>query len=450
MVAKTNEQNSRIKTCIEKTAVILFFIIASIFQGLYFFHQYLIANIVIMIYAGYIIYQKRDKLFLNRTVISLFVFSVLYIVSVLYGVNKEGALREALRVIAFTPVFMIGSLCHNHHKQWIDKGIIISGVIVSLLGLMALSGIFPIEGAVFDERVQSTFHYANTAAVYFMIGIILCLKYLSQVRSGEWRVVLNLCIYILTCGLVLTYSRGMWIIFSLFSLFILLSERLLDKDSKIRYLFLLALSAIVSLFLVSNSGEIRFTVVLLIGAITAILPEYLGMPFYMNSLKVLMVIGLAAINLVRNPVYSRITDIGFDVTEWAARMAYYKGALRLIADYPLFGAGAMGWAVLCEQYAADYVKYVHNYFLQVLTDVGLTGFASLMVFIISTLVRFARAKQKDWYYLIVILTILSHSLIDVDMHFQLISIIFFLYCGMICDRGRFETTEKVRFSRKKG
>ncbi len=124
------------------------------------------------------------------------------------------------------------------------------------------------------------------------------------------------------------------------------------------------------------------------------------------------------------------------MTEWQARLAYYKGALRLIRDYPLLGVGAGGWQIVCEQYVGLYTKYVHNYFLQILCDVGLIGFITFVSFIGSVIYAFVKAKSKDWHALVIILSIMMHSLIDVGMHFQLIAIIFFLYCGMITKESK--------------
>lgn len=429
--SKKNEKRQKIKTSIGKVIIILFFIIASIFQGLYFFNQYITANVMIILYAGYIMYTKRDQLYIDKAVISLFVFTVLYILSIFYGVNKDGAMREALRVMAFLPAFIIGMLYNQNQKEWVNQGIILSGIVVSLIGLITLSGLANIDGTLYQGRIQSTFHYANVTAIYLMMGIILSLKAMEKDKHTvcilHWH---SLCIYLLTCGLILTYSRGVWIIFTLMNIFLLLSNKVLDKLHKGRYIFLLLLASMASFLMVSTAHSKWFWMILVVGAAISMISKHLGKWIYAVG-SIGMTVGIIAAFFYKNEILDRITDISFGATEWKARILYYKGALKLIADYPFFGAGAMGWADLCEKYAGDYVKYVHNYLIQVSSDIGIIGVAFLIIFITSIFIKFFKNKKKDWYAFFIVVSILIHSLIDVDMHFQLIAVIFFIYSGIL-------------------
>ncbi len=355
------------------------FIIASICQGLYFDEQYIIANIILNVYA--LILYRRHSLINKGYVVptfSLAMLTIIYVASIGYGINRDGAIYEALRIMGFLPAFYIGLTIKEHQKKWIEYGIIISGVVVTFIGFAALSGVVNIDGALYGQRMQSTFQYANVTALYLMIAIILCGK--GTFCLPHFSLML---ISILTCGLIFTYSRGVWIIFGVVNIFALLSKKMLiQKNIKNKYPYTLLIISI-------------------------------------------MVILLSSTN------FTRLTHINFSATEWQARLAYYKGALQLIRYYPLVGVGAGGWQKVCEQYVGLYTKYVHNYFLQILCDVGFIGFIAFISFIVSVIYAFVKTKLKDWYALLIVLSIMMHSLIDVGMHFQLIAIIFFLYCGLI-------------------
>lgn len=475
--------------------VIAFFVFSVIFQGLYFVGQSVIASIVMILYTAYIIYQRRCDLERSHAFFSLLGFTLIYVASVFYGVNQAGAVDEALKAAGFLPAFLIGLWCTEVQKEWMCKGIVISGVIASLIGFAALSGIVHIPGALYGERMQSTFHYANVMALYLMIGILFVLQFtavdsvrrtagsirLKALGSKEpigkvrqvWRILKkwwgSIAVYLLICGLILTYSRGVWLLFIFVNMFVLFSNKLLArKYDRLRYLYTLLIAVITSMLLASGVQGFLFWLVLLLGVLLCILPCHVGnylqkinflasnrQPSIVNDewptdqhsffdrcsrTKNAQLIKWSLMFLTLIP-FSFCTIRLLNVrggplvpTEWVVRMAYYKGAVRLIFDYPLFGAGAAGWQVLCEQYIGYYVKYVHNYFLQVLCDVGLVGFAFLAIFLACTVHCFLKKGQKDWCAYLVIMSILLHSLVDVAMHFQLISAILFLFCGIIMNK----------------
>ncbi|NLY42855.1 MAG: O-antigen ligase family protein [Clostridiaceae bacterium] len=416
---------------VEGIAVMIFFVAGAFLQGFYFFKQYIFANLIIILYAGLLACHERRKLPYEGATVSLFVFVALYFLSALYGVNREGAIYEALRVAGFIPAYMVGFMWDSSRIKWMEKGIVLSSVMVSLLGLAVLSGLIFLEGALYEGRIQSTLHYANVAAVYMLMGIVLTVKRMAEAKK---RTLYNVYIFLLMCGLILTYSRGVWILLFILSMglvFYRVSNCHDPRNLKIRYVYIALVSCITAVALSSCNSAAWFAGILLTGIFLCILPDFLKQGVYVWAIEAAMIVSLPMLHLFSSPVYNRIKDIRLDATEWAARMAYYKGAIRIINDYPLLGSGGMGWAVLCESYAADYVKYVHNYYLQVLTDVGLIGFTAFLIFTVNVLYTSLKKHRDDIFNLALLAIILLHSFIDIGMHFQLIAIIFFIYCGKI-------------------
>ncbi|RJP34967.1 MAG: hypothetical protein C4527_01475 [Candidatus Omnitrophota bacterium] len=71
-----------------------------------------------------------------------------------------------------------------------------------------------------------------------------------------------------------------------------------------------------------------------------------------------------------------------------ARMDFYRGALHIIRDYPLFGVGVEGYESFCCAYLqpGDFeAHYVHNIFLETAVEWGVAGVFLLFWLIISTI-----------------------------------------------------------------
>jgi O-antigen ligase len=116
------------------------------------------------------------------------------------------------------------------------------------------------------------------------------------------------------------------------------------------------------------------------------------------------------------------------------RFTFYKDALKVVKDYPVLGAG--GWASLYEHYQNNpYVsRQAHNFFLQYLIEVGILGFIIFMGFILFIFYKYIRGYMKrenddynnGFFYLIIALSILVHSLLDFNMSYAFMGIMVFL------------------------
>ena len=163
-------------------------------------------------------------------------------------------------------------------------------------------------------------------------------------------------------------------------------------------------------------------------------------PYLSNEIRWFAVGFSGSIGLAITLYYFKKISLGilsgnfrFSSTEWLSRIAYYTGAVKHIIDYPLFGSGGQGWAILSEQYAGIYVKFVHCYYLQLMVDVGILGLVTFILFLVFVAQSFMEAEKKNWSAFLIIISLLAHSLIDVDMQFQLIAFILFYYCGVLIE-----------------
>ena len=434
----------KLKNNMEFSAITIFFICAVLLQGLYFFKYYLPANILLIIYVIFLIRNNKTKsapLFtllrdknqgnkiLGAKVIILLIgiFTVLHMVSVFYAIDKIAAINEAIRAVGFPFAILIGAYVNDRQMPKIEKAVVISGIISALIGIITFSELINIEGSIFNNRIQSTFQYANTAALYFAICIIILFKYINEKKN---TMLINISVYILLCSFILTYSRGMWILFGVFSIFALFSNKLIeDKHDRVRYFFILLASVLISVALASQASIIWYLFMFFTGMVICILPEYADKKYYIGGTVFLMVCIVVFSFIYKGEIYQRIMRMNINATEWILRISYYRGAIAHIYDYPLLGTGPGGWAVLSKSYAGEYVKFIHNYYLQITCDLGIVGLIVFLLAVIGIIRAFIIGTKKNWHLFFVFLIMLLHAFIDIGLHFHVVSIIFFICAG---------------------
>ncbi|QMV41808.1 O-antigen ligase family protein [Cohnella cholangitidis] len=101
---------------------------------------------------------------------------------------------------------------------------------------------------------------------------------------------------------------------------------------------------------------------------------------------------------------------------------YYSDALSMSKDSLWFGYGGGGWSQLQYRYqTSDYfVRYIHNHFLQVVTDVGLIGAAVYVGVVVLLLYRsvYELVSGKgdkrvfQWGRVCICFALVVHSLVD--------------------------------------
>jgi O-antigen ligase len=415
------------KENIEYVFLMFAVIVSALFQGLYFFNQYIFANLIISLYVVYLIYQNRDKQILSKPLfVVLVIFSFIYIGSYFLSKEKISAVEEVLRVLGFLPALVMGFCMGRKRYLYFSYGIIAASTIVAVLGLLVFSGLIQIEGAIYINRLQSTIQYANVAAILFLIAIIYSFRIIES--NSIIFLITNI---ILIISLIFTLSRSVWAI-SIFVFIIAFFSNFFikHKSNRLWYGFILGYSFTIS-FILNYVKGINFLIILLLSILIGIVLEFVKNKekVYIILTSFLMFSSLIFIFIFNNDIIERIKNINLQSTELHARIAYYKGALNVIKDHPLSGCGVRGWEQVCETYVGVYSKFVHNYYLQIACDTGIGGLITFIIFIVYLIKN--RNMNNDNYSFPIIVIILIHSLLDVTMHFQLIAIIFFVACGYI-------------------
>ncbi|MGW8443652.1 O-antigen ligase family protein [Paenibacillus sp. S33] len=413
--------------------------------------HYLAMNMVVVqcIYASFFIitlYALRDRL--SNQIIQTAIMTVAYII--------------------------IGFGLINWFGQWV-----LAGRLVDWFSSM-VSGNRYVDAIKVDSngpRLTSVFQYANTYAAFLMAFLFAAIFCLMKSKTWYGKATHAFMLVPILVSLFLTLSRGGLIMLPIVFVLLLLFFK---PARQILWLLHCAIAGVVSLAILSpitnwglqlnqtyNGAVAAKGWGLLLGAslVTAVvlwlIQTSLGSRLEkgmqgLASRKLsnlwlpvgsVVVIGVIAFLLIGTGlrtflpanVETRLENINFQQHSVLERITFYRDASKLIADYPLIGAGGGGWATLYGKYQ-DYgytSAQAHNFFMQYLVEAGILGFIIFMAFILYIFYKYIKGyiksdeekRDSHFLYLILAMSILLHSLLDFNMSYVFMGILVFIGLG---------------------
>lgn len=187
---------------------------------------------------------KKEKILENKLDIFIFIFCMSPIIPVIFNAysSLSGSIQYIIRYITIFLVYiMVRDITKNNPKimRLIINITIISSVILTIIGIDKMSTKFflPFTRAIgsieieYEEiRMNSLFSYANTFAAFCSFGLFLAIgEYLREYRK-KIKFLYASGIFIIEVGIILSYSRTVFIILFLLLIFYLI---LLKKKEKI-------------------------------------------------------------------------------------------------------------------------------------------------------------------------------------------------------------------------
>ncbi|WP_339220238.1 O-antigen ligase family protein [Paenibacillus sp. FSL W7-1332] len=326
-------------------------------------------------------------------------------------------------------------------------------------------------------RLTSVFQYANTYAAFLMAFLFAAVFFITTSRKWYGQAFHSFMLVPIIVSLLLTLSRGglvmlpvvfvllllflkpakqlLWILYcgiaGLTSLIISkpvtelglkLNEAFSSSDALKGWGILLGASAIVGLLgwviqsfitpklersLDNWSVKKTSTLWIPLGSVA------------IGGLLIFLFIGTGLKNILPQNISVRLENINFNQHSVLERFTFYKDAMKVLSDYPIIGAGGGAWASLYEQYQNNpYTsRQAHNFFLQYLIEVGIVGFVIFMSFILYIFYKYIRGyikgnedeRNSHFLYLIIVLSILIHSILDFNMSYVFMGILVFLGLG---------------------
>lgn len=346
----------------------IFFFITPFLFGLYYeFSSYFAQIFILVILLIKLLKQKKIKVYLNFTSTALAIISVGYLFTCVYAVDKGMAILGFLK---FTIPLTFGLLLMQYKQEEVKDMmnlIPISGVIMVIVSILFkyipfLPNVFYLQ----NGRMMGFFQYANTFALFLLIGII----YIGYSKQPKWKIIIyNI---VLLFGILISGCRTVQILTLLNYIIMII------KQKKLRMYF-------IALVIIAIAGTIGY--VLITGNLNTV-GRYLTTSTSSRSLQ--------------------------------ERLLYYKDAIPLILRHP-FGLGYMGYSYIQPQIQTGIYQaaYVHNDFLQLALDIGIIPLVILIIAIIKSLI----SKNKVLSFKLILLTIVLHMLIDFDLQFMIIFLI---------------------------
>lgn len=218
-----------------------------------------------------------------------------------------------------------------------------------------------------NGRLSSGFQYANTFALFLLIGLIL----LFDKKETTWKDYLFGTLLLL--GIVFSGSRTVFVLISLILLYLIIKHKNVKLAGSI---FFLGLIFLLFIFWQKDVGSI-----------------------------------------------GRITKISLTDSMLLGRFLYAKDALVLLVRYP-FGMGHMGYYYMENEIQTGVysVQYVHNDLLQIGLDIGWIP----MLLYLGAVIYCLSAKQINHDKKLILLVIFIHGLLDFDLAYGAILCIVFM------------------------
>nr|WP_154894952.1 O-antigen ligase family protein [Paenibacillus xylanexedens] len=326
-------------------------------------------------------------------------------------------------------------------------------------------------------RLASVFQYPNTYAAFLMAFLFISIFSLIRTKKVYMQLVHGFMLVPILLSLLLTLSRTGLVMMPIVFVIILL---LLKPAKQILWFIYLAISGIGTIAIlnpVNNAGlelQQQFTAglaskgwIYLIAAsiVVAVIiwalqhwvaPKLeaklqswgnrkgasLWIPLGSVLLAIIaavLLLGTSVRNILPDSISTRLENINFQQHSVLERLTFYKDAAKVIANYPLIGAGGGAWTALYEKYQNNpYVSaQAHNFFMQYLVEVGIIGFIIFMAFILYIFYQFVRSylrrdeseRESHFVFFIMSMTILVLSLLDFNMSYVFIGMLVFIGFG---------------------
>lgn len=149
---------------------------------------------------------------------------------------------------------------------------------------------------------------------------------------------------------------------------------------------------------------------------------------------------ILAYKYIPEAVAKRIESISFGEHSVQGRLSFYRDALKMIKERPLLGWGGGGWkaAYFAYQSYRYFTTEVHSFFLQLIVETGILGFAAFMTLMALIVKNFALKKFDDvesaavnWSLLSSSLAILGHSAVDFNLSLSAVAIFLWTVFGLM-------------------
>ena len=377
---------------------------ASVFT-IYFYYTItpvMVAGFLILLYR--IIFKVKQNKRLQLPELLYLLFYVFTLLSLLWSYNLGNSIKISVKVAAIiVSIIQYRALYSNADKEVVEKAFRQLSVLYILLTfvlyiscLAALNFNFnranmDMIGLTIDRRMPRLVTISNSdpniSCVFLSMPLIYFLYSFNKNSSKRRKIVDALLVILYASAIVLTLSRG----------------------------GIIAMAAIGFVYLIFGGKGIKSRIAILSLTTIAIVALMFSSSSLMSSAK--LPSSRAAKN---NPsssktIVNRFTSIQDD--GGSGRLRIWNNALQTFKKHPVAGIGIGS----TRRYSADNYKedhYVHNTFLEVLSETGIIGFVLFFASFIVIAIRSLISSRKDRAFSLLIFTSLTVSALFISMQYS--------------------------------
>lgn len=375
--------------------LIFIIIISPFFNGRQNIYIILIINILTGLATLFFIFKKNRPVAENNNhqnnfcFLFLFLFLIFSLITSFFSTSIFISLPIWFSYLAFGLLFYLITQAKFSLKylDFLVNYFIVISDILCLVGIY-----FFIVGNY--SRVTSLFYWPNPFASYLLFSIFIILYYLINNKKIFNSIILTYFSFILIItSFLFTFSRGALIglIFAL-AIYLIINSKSILKHIKL--LVVLILLIIICFYSINNSKKSSFPII----------SGKDGHVILDQSSKI--------------------------------RINYWRGAIKIYKDYPIFGSGLGTFQAIYPQYQKDPVsagKYPHNLYLETLSETGIFTFSFFILFLISIYLIDLRKINKEDLSLPLYLggmAFLIHNFFDIGWHYPANFYLFCLFIGL--------------------
>lgn len=464
--------NTATKKAGQSIAIALIASVPLLFRGLFFEKDFFIFAAIAFIWVALCVTLSGIVLKWNSFMdIALTGLTLCYILSAVFcAASTYNALVEAMKYVLFLLIYLVAKDAF-HKEEYVRRAFTIIMYFLALNALISLltaAGVINYPMAYSDSEIEKwlngTVQYHNAFGVLMLAGYFMA-SLLNNYTFKSVSFALNgIASYLLMFGLIMSYSRGAWILMPVLFVLLLIFAA---HETKLRFFAtgfasLIGVMGVFSKFavFVDAKNTLSATLTLVIGLVISMVLYYALHILFQKigdkkwfkiggiSLLVLLVLAAAAIVLfpsafpfLPQQMATRLAGLNFGSETVKERFVFYGDAFRLYKDHNLLlGSGGGAWEFLYGMYQSYlyYSTQAHSYIMQVLTETGALGFIFWLAAIVLFFVQCfkARKSSKMGKDMLCALTtagaaLILHSFIDFDLSLPAVMLVLWCLLGIL-------------------
>jgi tetratricopeptide (TPR) repeat protein len=322
---KITELTKRVFFIILVTTIAVLLFIGPFYRGLFFPVERLYAMILIfgslIAWGVFRILSRDGRLFTTPLDFCLIIMLMAYGASFFVAANKREALEEILKIGSYIVAYLVSiDICRHWGKikmrgireyfqpdsdsRAVPPGLFIvlhlllaAATVLTVASLGAPAGHWDFAGAYASNRIASPMGYANSAAAYLMASYLLAIG-LAPLIAKRFRLFYLAPAALMLTALVLTFSRGAWLLLIPLALLLVAISAPGQKLRTFLYLFATAISAVPAAFLadpVFRSGTpARAWLIIIPAAVLSVMFGYLAERYLQMKRKKKIILAVSA------------------------------------------------------------------------------------------------------------------------------------------------------------